>query len=57
MFYIILQGEISVWDPRNLKEMINPIENLKEEVMKCINTGIQNTAPPFKFQFHLDPFI
>ena len=56
-FYIVIQGSVSVWEARRYAEMKAPLEQFKKEVMKCVNTSIENKAPEFKFHFHMDPFI
>ena len=53
-FYIIIEGEVSVWVPVPPEQMIKPLEKFKEKVKNTICNRSASTFP--LFQFHIEPF-
>ena len=53
-FYIIVEGEVSVWVPVPPEQIVKPLEKFKERVKSAILAKSADTIP--LFQFHIEPF-
>ena len=57
-FYIVMRGKVSVWLPANLKDLVKPIQKLKQIVLRYVYSkkDISKNMRNFEIKFLIDPF-
>ena len=60
-FYVILSGEVSVWVPVSMKDVVQPLKQFKKAINVAITAKNHSTEQLIdknsnvRFRFHMDP--
>ena len=54
-YYIILEGQVSMWTPVKPRNMLKPLLKLRRKIVETVRSR-KEEFDDFSFQFHLDPF-
>lgn len=51
-WYVLLSGEVSIWIPQPMSQLIEPLNNLKQELEQQLNECSPGTYPKVE-HFHI----